>query len=89
MGSNPAAPTIDAPHLWIAALSDSATLTETFQFEIPEPVRTAYHWEAGQEFVFLPKGTGVLLVPVPTRPELMGLAEGADPTGYRDRDDRA
>jgi hypothetical protein len=30
----------------------------------------------------------VLLVPVPKREELAGLARGASPKGYRDRTDR-
>jgi hypothetical protein len=51
-------------------------------------VRTARHWEAGQEFAFIPKGTGVLLVPVPAPEELAGLARGARAEGYRDRADR-
>lgn len=29
-----------------------------------------------------------MLVPVPTLDELRGIARGADPTGYRDRNDR-
>jgi hypothetical protein len=39
-------------------------------------------------FAFIPKGEGLLLVPVPERDDLAGLARGADPEGYRDRDDR-
>ena len=53
-----------------------------------EAVRTARHWKAGQEFAFIPKGTGVLLVPVPERAELAGIAKGAKPKDYRDRKDR-
>jgi hypothetical protein len=37
---------------------------------------------------FIPKGTGVLLVPVPKREALKGLAKGASATEYRDRSDR-
>jgi hypothetical protein len=39
-------------------------------------------------FVFIPKGKGVLVVPVPHRDALTGIAEGADPRDYRDRNDR-
>ncbi len=69
-------------------MADSATLSSKFQISIPKAVREAQGWEAGQEFVFIPKGSGVLLVPVPTREEMFGLAEGADPSDYRDRRDR-
>lgn len=66
----------------------TATLSTKFQISIPKEVREAQHWTAGQEFVFIPKGKAVLLMPVPTLAELHGLAEGADTENYRDRDDR-
>lgn len=69
-------------------MSDTATLSSKFQISIPKAVRTAHDWKAGQEFAFIPKGTGVLLVPVPERDEIAGLAKGADPSNYRDRTDR-
>jgi len=69
-------------------MAASATLSSKFQISLPKAVREAQGWEAGQEFVFIPKGSGVLLVPVPTRDEMFGLAEGADPSDYRDRRDR-
>jgi hypothetical protein len=46
------------------------------------------HWSAGQEFVFLPKGEGLLVVPVPERAQLQGIAKGANTEKYRDRKDR-
>jgi AbrB family looped-hinge helix DNA binding protein len=67
---------------------DTARLSTKYQISIPKAVRTARHWEAGQEFAFIPKGTGVLLVPVPAPEELAGLARGARAEGYRDRADR-
>lgn len=69
-------------------MSDTATLSSKFQISIPKPVREGQGWQAGQEFVFIPKGKGVLVMPVPERERLRGLARGADPTGYRDRSDR-
>jgi AbrB family looped-hinge helix DNA binding protein len=66
----------------------SATLSSKFQISIPKEVRDRQHWSAGQEFVFIPKGKGVLLMPVPTLEELQGLAEGANTEDYRDRNDR-
>ena len=38
--------------------------------------------------ISIPKGNGVLLVPVPELDDLSGLARGGDPRGYPDRDDR-
>ena len=67
---------------------NTATLSAKFQISIPKAVRTARHWQAGQEFAFIPKGEGVLLVPVPKREDLGGLMRGANPDGYRDRADR-
>lgn len=69
-------------------MSETATLSSKFQISIPKAIRTAQHWEAGLTFAFIPKGTGVLLVPVPKRDALMGLAKGASATSYRDRADR-
>lgn len=69
-------------------MADTATLSSKFQISIPKAVREKQGWQAGQEFVFLPKGGGVMLVPVPALDDLRGIAEGADPTGYRDREDR-
>ena len=69
-------------------MSDTATLSAKFQISIPKAVRTARRWKAGQEFAFIPKGTGVMLVPVPEASELVGIAKGAKAESYRDREDR-
>jgi AbrB family looped-hinge helix DNA binding protein len=70
------------------APKETATLSAKFQISIPKAIRTARHWQAGQVFAFIPKGEGMLLVPVPKCEELAGLASGARPKGYRDRVDR-
>lgn len=67
---------------------DTATLSSKFQISIPKSLRVARQWQPGQVFAFLPKGDGLLLVPVPKLDSLAGIARGADPTGYRDRTDR-
>jgi len=69
-------------------MSDTATLSTKFQISIPKAVRTEQDWKAGQEFVFIPKGKGVLLMPVPSLEDLKGMAKGANPSNYRDRKDR-
>lgn len=68
---------------------DTAKLSAKFQISIPKAVRAAWQWKAGQEFAFIPRGEGLLLVPVPKAEDLAGLARGAKPDGYRDRSDRA
>jgi AbrB family looped-hinge helix DNA binding protein len=70
------------------AAKDTATLSSKFQISIPKSVRTARRWQAGQVFAFIPKGDGVLLVPVPKLDDLAGMARGANPKEYRDRTDR-
>jgi AbrB family looped-hinge helix DNA binding protein len=69
-------------------MADTATLSSKFQISIPEAVRMARQWKAGQEFAFIPKGSGVLLVPVPELAELSGIAKGATATSYRNREDQ-
>ena len=66
----------------------TATLSSKYQISIPKAIREEQHWEAGQEFVFIPKGKGVLVMPVPDLKQLAGLARGARTDGYRDRKDR-
>lgn len=69
-------------------MNATATLSSKFQISIPKAVRDKQQWKAGQEFVFIPKGSGVLVMPVPEFKNLAGIAEGANPTRYRDRKDR-
>jgi AbrB family looped-hinge helix DNA binding protein len=68
--------------------ANTAKLSSKFQISIPKAVRSVKAWKAGQEFAFIPKGEGVLLVPVPKTHELGGSAKGARATRYRDRNDR-
>lgn len=69
-------------------MSETTTLSSKFQISIPKAIRKAHNWEAGLKFTFIPKGTGVMLVPVPQLSELKGLAKGANPDGHRDHSDR-
>jgi AbrB family looped-hinge helix DNA binding protein len=69
-------------------MAPTATLSSKYQISVPKAIRDDLHWEAGQEFVFIPKGKGVLLIPVPDLKQLAGLARGANTAGYRDRQDR-
>ncbi len=67
---------------------DTARLSSKFQISIPKSVRAVQGWQAGQVFAFIPKGDGLLLVPVPKLEALAGIARGAKRQGYRDRSDR-
>ena len=70
-------------------MSETATLSAKFQISVPTAIRSARAWEAGMRFAFIPKGSGVLLVPVPKRDALKEIALGASASDYRDRSDRA
>lgn len=65
-----------------------ATLSSKYQISIPKSVREEQQWQSGQQFVFIPKGKGILVMPVPSLEQLKGIAAGADSTDYRDRNDR-
>jgi len=69
-------------------MAATATLSSKYQISIPKAVREAQHWEAGQEFVFIPKGRGMLVMPSPELEDLAGVASGARNRSYRDRKDR-
>jgi AbrB family looped-hinge helix DNA binding protein len=66
----------------------TTTLSSKHRIEIPKSVREARGWKPGQKFAFVPKDGGLMLVPVPEFKDLFGIMAGADPTGYRDRNDR-
>jgi len=70
------------------AAKDTARLSTKFQISIPKSIRTAQRWQAGQVFAFIPKGEGMLLVPVPKLEELAAIARGATSEEYRDRPSR-
>ena len=69
-------------------MGNVATLSEKFQISIPKEVREEQKWLPGQKFALIPKGAGVMLVPVPEIEDLLGLVEGASTDDYRDRNDR-
>ena len=56
-------------------MAETATLSQKFRISIPKSIRVAKHWTADLTFAFIPKGTGVLLVPVPQLEARVGLAK--------------
>ena len=69
-------------------MPDTAILSKQFRLSIPRSICTTRNWTPGQTFAFIPKGAGVLLVPVPARDDLSGLSKGARNRAARDRADR-
>jgi AbrB family looped-hinge helix DNA binding protein len=69
-------------------MPDSATLSTRFRLYIPKHIRAAANWKAGQKLAFIPKGKGMLLLPVPEFADLRGIAKGANPQDFRERQDR-
>ena len=69
-------------------MSDIATLSSENQISISKRICESRNWNPGQEFAFIPKGAGVLLVPVPDDKDFFGIAKGASTESYRDRNDR-
>ena len=65
-----------------------ATVSSKFQISIPKEVRDHLALRPGEKIAFIAKPEGYLLVRVPKREELAGIARGADTEGYRDRNDR-
>ena len=70
-------------------MAPATTLSSQYQISIPKEVSESQNWKPGREFAFIPRGGGYVLVPAPTLDELYGIAKGANPDGYRDRNDRS
>jgi len=69
-------------------MANTLKLSPKFQISIPKEIRARLSWKAGQRLSIVQQDDGVFVVPEPDIEELRGLMKGADPTGYRDRDDR-
>jgi AbrB family looped-hinge helix DNA binding protein len=72
----------------VKRMSATATISSKFQISIPKEVREHLGLRAGQKVAFIAKPEGYLIVPVPKREDLAGIARGANTEGYRDRNDR-
>lgn len=69
-------------------MSAVSTISPKYQVSIPKALRDRLQWRPGQKVAFIAKGAGVLMIPVPTSAELVGIARGAKTDNYRDRSDR-
>ncbi|MEB4589463.1 AbrB/MazE/SpoVT family DNA-binding domain-containing protein [Candidatus Thiothrix sp. Deng01] len=66
----------------------TATLSSKYQLAIPKAIREQMNLQAGQQFTVLAKGNTIELVPIRSLQSMRGLLKGANPAGYRDRQDR-
>jgi AbrB family looped-hinge helix DNA binding protein len=69
-------------------MSTIATVSSKFQIPIPKEVRDHLALRPGEKVAFIAKPEGFLIVRVPKREDLAGMARGANTEGYRDRNDR-
>jgi AbrB family looped-hinge helix DNA binding protein len=69
-------------------MTAAATLSSKYQVSIPKAIRDRMAWKPGQKIAFIARADGILMTPIPDRKDLAGIARGANPEGYRDRNDR-
>jgi AbrB family looped-hinge helix DNA binding protein len=69
-------------------MSATSKLSSKYQVLIPKTVRERLAWRPGQKIAFIDQGDSVVMVPVPDREALAGMARGANTDNYRDRNDR-
>lgn len=65
-----------------------ATISSKFQISVPKKMREQLHIKVGQQFIFIPKGNCLELVPKKNMNELKGILSGVDTNHIRDRSDR-
>ncbi len=66
-------------------MTATGVLSKRFTLTVPESIRAMQGWQPGQRFALVPKGSGVLLMPVPDKASLEGMAKGARAENFRDR----
>jgi bifunctional DNA-binding transcriptional regulator/antitoxin component of YhaV-PrlF toxin-antitoxin module len=69
-------------------MSATSKLSSKHQVSIPNAVRERVAWRPGQKIAFIDQGHSVLMIPVPDREALAGMARGANIDNYHDRNDR-
>ena len=69
-------------------MTATSKISSKYQVSIPKTVRERLAWRPGQKVAFIAKPEGYVIVPVPKREDLAGIARGANTEGYRDRNDR-
>ncbi len=69
-------------------MSAATKLSSKYRISIPKAVRERLAWRPGQKIAFIDKGDSIVMVPVPDREALAGMAREANTDNYRDRNDR-
>lgn len=67
---------------------ENAILQDNHQLALPPDLWLRLHLQVGQQFVCVVKGDVISLVPKRTMASVRGLLKGANPEGYRDRNER-
>ena len=66
-------------------MTTSTTLSPDFEITLPRDLCVRRGWVPGQDFILLPKPSGVLILPVPSQQDLKGIATGASAHNFRER----
>ena len=66
----------------------TATISADFKIDVPEDLRGKDGWKPGQEIILVPAGGDATETSANAFDTLRGIAKGANPNGYRDRNDR-
>ncbi|MFO7945876.1 MAG: AbrB/MazE/SpoVT family DNA-binding domain-containing protein [Armatimonadota bacterium] len=67
---------------------EQTTVSSKYQVVIPKAVRERIDLQPGQKLAVLLKGDVISLVPIRPLQELRGIAEGADISDLREKEDR-
>jgi len=65
-----------------------ATISTKFQICVPKKIREQLHIKPGQQYILIPKGDCLELVPKHNIKNFRGILAGANTKNIRDRDDR-
>lgn len=66
----------------------TATISAKFQISVPKKIRDQLHIKPGQQFIFVPKGDCLELVPKRSIKEMRGILSGKNTKNMRDRSER-
>ncbi len=66
-------------------MTTSTTLSPDFEITLSRDLCVRRGWVPGQDFILLPKPSGVLILPVSSLDELKGIATGASARDFRER----
>lgn len=65
-----------------------ATISSKFQISVPKKIREQLQIKPGQQFIFIPKGDCLELVPKRNIKDMRGILKGANTKNTRDRGER-